>query len=113
MTPKEARAYAKALNDSFYEINAEYSYLEEFERSLRSLSNPKTGDMFNPHLIPSWTKLKRDMDNLIARREKMIKAFKHDSKYIYQFFWDGADKLKAANDDISVFESDEALAGNG
>ena len=113
MVPKEARAYAKALNDSFYEINAEYSYLEEFLESLRSLKHPVTGDEFDFREVPNWKALKRRMDQLILSRKRMIAAFRHDAKYIYQFFWDGADKLKAANDNISVFESDEMLTGNG
>lgn len=113
MVPKEARAYAKALNDSFYEINAEYSYLEEFLQSLRSLSNPVTGDEFDFREIPNWKALKRRMDQLILARKRMIASFRHNSKYIYQFFWDGADELEATNDNISVFESDAMLTGNG
>ena len=113
MVPKEARAYAKALNDSFYETNAEYSYLEEFRHSLESLSNPKTGDEFDFRALPNWKRLDRQMKDLIKARKRLIAAFKHDSKYIYQFFWDGADKLKATNDDVSVFKSDEVLTGDG
>jgi hypothetical protein len=113
MVPKEARAYAKALNDSFYEINAEYSYLEEFKHSLESLSNPKTGDQFDFQSLPNWKRLDRQMKDLIKARKALIASFRHDSKYIYQFFWDGADKSKAANDSISVFESDAMLTGNG
>jgi hypothetical protein len=111
MVPKEARAYAKALNDTFYEINSEYSYLEDFMLSLKQLKKAD-GTEFNFTHIHNWLALKRRIDQLVSARSKMIKAFKHGSKYIYQFYWDGADIAKAKSDNISIFEEDTFLIGN-
>jgi DNA polymerase III epsilon subunit-like protein len=98
MTPLDAKNYSKQLNKEFLRLHSEFFYLNQFMSDIKKIIeddvvDPKTGKMKKRRMdMKPVQALYAEMNKTLAAHKRLLKSFEFGSRFIKQFFWDGASK---------------------
>ena len=115
MTPLDASNYSKQLNKEFLRLHSNFFYLDQFMSDIKKLIeddaiDTRTGKMKKKRFDTQTIKrLYKDMNTVLNAHKRLLRHFEFGSRFIKQFFWDGATKRDLEL--VQKMQAKAALAG--